>query len=388
MVDLRETSPDAAAVLRLARHDRKDAEQQVASLTPDEQVALVCSAPVGWRRELLDLLPAPDRVIELLPEAELCFTVKAFGLEGAAWILEYATPDQVTASIDLDAWSQHALVGKKLDAWLDALAETGDEALLRALHSIDAELLVLWLRGRIAVHQKPTDDEGWEPPIGSRTLEGQFHFVALSEGDDAAAILRVLHVLFRADYWTYFRLMQGVIHELPTEAEEWALRWRNARLQDLGFPTWEDAVRLYRHLRPEEFATLPPDERPLDVAAWSLPIWMTGLPEAREGGRAVFRAITRLDEDERRAAFFSFVAVANEVAVADHMELSDAETTPRAIDKAARWIDRGLAHVAAAHDLADEEVLRRVSFERLFRVGANLEPESARPRRQPESDEA
>ena len=193
-------------------------------------------------------------------------------------------------------------------------------------------------------------------------------------------------MLFSADYWTYFRLMLGVIHELPTETEEWALRWRNARLQDLGFPTWEDAIRLYRHLKPEELATLPSDQHPLDVAAWSLPVWMPGLPEAREGGRAVFRAITRLDEDERRAAFFSFVAVANEVAVAAHMELSDAETTPRAIDKAARWIDRGLAHLAAEHGLANEEVLRRVSFDRLFRVGANLDPERARHRRPPEAD--
>ena len=210
----------------------------------------------------------------------------------------------------------------------------------------------------------------------------------LRADDDAATILRFLQLLFHADSWTYFRLMLGVIHELPTEAEEWALRWRNARLQDLGFPPWEQAMRLYRHLRPEERAELPREENALDIAAWTLPIWVPELPAASTGDRAVFQAIARLQEDERRSAFFSIVAVANEVAVADHMELSDSETTPRAIEKAARWIDRGLAYVADANHLAHEEVLRRVSFQHLFRIGANLDPEEARPPRSSPGDEA
>lgn len=386
MAEFRE--PDPADVLRLVQRDRVAAQKQVEALTAEQQIALVCSTPVGRRREVLDLLPAPEQVIPRLPEAELCFTVKALGLESATWILEHATPSQVTAAIDLDAWTQHALVSGRLDAWLDAIAESSDESLLRALQKIDPELLVLWLRGRIAVFQKPTDDEGWAPPDGSHTLEGQFHFVPLSEGDDASATLRVLHVLFGADYWSYFRLMLGIIHELPAETEEWALRWRNARLQDLGFPTWDHSMQLYRHLGEKERASLPPGDNPLDVAAWDLPVWIPGLPEAGEKGQAIFGAIARLDEHERRAAFFSFVSVANEVAVADHMELSDSETTPRAIEKAALWIDRGLAHLAAEHDLDHEAVLRRVSLQHLFRVGANLDPKRARPRPTPETTEA
>ena len=73
------------------------------------------------------------------------------------------------------------------------------------------------------------------------------------------------------------------------------------------------------------------------------------------------------------------MAVANKVAVADAMPLSDATSTPRAIAKAAQWISEGLAHVADQNDLDDIEVLRRVGLERLFSVGANLDPERARP---------
>ena len=376
----------ARRVLDLARRDRAAATREIERLSTDEQVELVCATPVARRAAVLDLLPAPDEVIARLPEAELCFTAKAMGLESAAWLLEYATPEQVVAALDLDAWSGWEPAPARLDAWLDALAATGDEALERSLAGLDPELLVLWLTGRIAVVQKPDDDPGWEPPAGSQTLEGQFHFVALREGDDAAAILRVLHLLFARDYWTYFRLMQGVIHELPSDNLEWALRWRNGRLLDLGFPAREEAMGLYTHLGAAERDRIPDAARPLDVDAWRLPVWVPRLPEGRDARHLVFRAMVALSPDERRGAFFAFVAVANAVAVADRMDLADAETTPAAIEKAAVWTSRGIEHVAAANQLDAAEVLRRVPLRRLFRVGANLDPEAAGPPRRRHAD--
>jgi hypothetical protein len=384
MRDLPTPNADADRVLDLARRDRVAAMKVMADLSLDEQVAVVCEAPVRRRAELLELAPAPEELIPRIPEAELCFTMKALGLESATWVLEHASPEQVVTALDLDAWSGHRPVPARLDAWLNALAETGDEALLRSVPALDPEILVHYLKGRIAVVQKPQDDEGWQPPEGAQTLEGQFYFLALRANDDVAAILRLVHLLFRSDYWTYFRMMQAVIHELPTDNQEWALRWRNARLQDLGFPPWEEAMSLYRHVPSQERARLPDDDRPLEVTEWHLPVWIPGLPEGRDSQHLVFRAVAQLSPDERLAAFYAFVAVANKVAVADHLELSDSETTTRAIEKAARWISRGLAHVAAENALEAREILRRASLERLFRVGANLDPAAARPPPAPE----
>jgi hypothetical protein len=235
------------------------------------------------------------------------------------------------------------------------------------------------LKNRIVVEQKPNDDESWQPPEGGQTLDGAFYFIPLRDDDDAASIRRALMVIWNGDYWTYFRFMLGVIHELPTENQEWALRWRNARLQDLGFPPWDESMRLYRHLHPADRSRLPEDTRPLDVETWRLPVWLPQLPESADGSNLVFRAIARLDDDERSAAFYAFVAVANAVAVADRMPLSDTETTPHAIAKAARWIDRGIEHIADAHGLEHLDVLRRVSLQHLFRIGANLDPAASRP---------
>jgi hypothetical protein len=366
-------------VLDIARTDRGAATRVLAELPLAEQVALVCETPVTRRGEILGLVPFPEQVVPEMPEAELCFTVRAIGLSDAGWLLEYATPEQVVACIDLDGWDGLEPDRASIDAWFDALVETSSKVFMRSLDAIDAELLVIHLKHKIRVAQMPDEKEGWDPPEGAQTLDGQFYITAVGDDDDLAATITMLRRLFQHDYWTYFRMLQAVNWELDSDNGEFALRWRTGRLQDLGFPPWDEAMSIYRFLGEAERAALPPGQRPLDVTEWHLPVWIPNLPAAADSRHLIFRTIPELEDSERRSAFYAFVAVANQVAVADGLKLSDAEFAPRAIDKAADFISVGLSFMAGTHGLPAVEVLRRVTMQHLFRLGANLEPERARP---------
>jgi hypothetical protein len=95
-------------------------------------------------------------------------------------------------------------------------------------------------------------------------------------------------------------------------------------------------------------------------------------PDARH---LLFRAAAELEADERAAFLYALLGLANKVAVADGLPLSDAESTPAAIERAAELASAGLEHLAREHGLAAAELLRRVPLDRLFRVGANLRGE-------------
>jgi hypothetical protein len=374
------TSATIQRILDLARKERAAATQAIQGMTLDDQVALVCDTPLSRRAAILELLPLPEAVIPLIPEAEFCFTAKAIGIEDAAWVLEYATPEQFVACVDLDGWKGTAADRTAIDLWIDAFAMTTDGAFLRSIRALDPELVVLFLKHRIQCFQKPDDDEGWQPPEGGLTVEGQFYFVAVREGDDLEAIVKMLRALFVADYWIYFRMMQGIIHELDIVNEEWALRWRIGRLEDLGFPPWDRAMEIYHFIRPEDRTAIPEEATSLDVGEWDLPVWMPSLPASADHQHLLFRTLAQLDESERRSALYAFIALANKVAVADQMELSDAESTPIAIDKAADFASAGLELISTKLGLNAADALRRVPLQRLFSIGANLEPERARPR--------
>ena len=365
--------PEARRILELARKDRRAAEQALANLPLDTLVAAFCEAPAGRRAALLELMPEPERVIPLLPEAELCFAVKASGLAEASWILEYATPSQIVAGVDLDGWMGLELDLESVERWMATLAEAGEKTMVRGAQALDPELIVLYMRDRVDVYLDPKDEE-WQPPEGAQTLEGQFYFVARRKDDDLAPLLKMLHALFTADYWLYFRMMQGVVWELESGLQEWSLRWRTGRLQDLGFPSWDEAMALYGYVRPERRGDLPAGPDPLDVEAWDFPVWVPELPVARGEGHLLFSTAAELDESERRAFFYAFVRTANKVAVADSMPLGDPDTLPAAIQRLASVASRGLQHIAKANHLGAVDVLRRATLERLFRVGSSLEP--------------
>ncbi len=369
---------EAARLLALSRHDRVAARAALAELAVEEQVALVCALPVSARARLLDLLPAPEAVIPALPEAELVYTAKAIGLSDAGWLLEHASVEQIQACFDLDAWKGDVLDPAALSAWFEALADADDSTLVRAAQGMDTELLYLHLLGRISAQQKPSD-EGFEPEPGSQTLEGQFFYRALREGDDLATITRLLRRLFEEDYWLYFRMMLALSWESPSENEEFALRWRRGRLEDLGFPSREEALAIYTPLRPGDVASPAGDASPLSTPAWRLPVWLPALPFDDAARHLVFRAASALSGDERRAFFFAFVALANRVAVADGLPLGDAESVPTALEKAAALTSLGLEELARSDRTDPVTILRRAPLDRLFRIGVSLDPDARPP---------
>ena len=366
---------EARRVLELARSDRAAAREALAKLTPEAQTALLLETPVSRRSALLDLVDEPERVVPGLPPADLCLVVRSIGLEEAGWLLACATDEQIRASVDLDAWKGFLPDHRRFGEWLSALADAGEETLLRAARAVDFELLVLQLRERAAVSMKGNEDD-WEPPDGGITVDGVFYLVPREPNDDLRDLMELLRVLFTNDYWVYFRLLQGGLWELDTETEEWAHRWRRGRLQDLGFPDMEDAKRIYSFLREDRRSELPsvPEPTAMDIDA-TLPVSAPPLPMVDDSEHALFRAMAGLDEGERAPVRFAFLTLANRVAMADELPLGEPETLETALDKAARVASRGLEHLAREHELGGPAVLRRVPVERLFRLGHSLKPE-------------
>ena len=367
-------------ILKLARENRAAARSQMAGLSLDEQVAAVCEAPMAWRNRVLELCPEPEAIVPRLPEAELCFTCKELGIDDSSWLLAHATEDQIIACLDLDAWQGLTPDRADLDRWLATLAEAGDSTLARAARSMDTEMLALYLRAHVAVDLKPSGDEDWQPPEGGQTLDGQFYYVARDPNEDLAVLTRLLRVLFETDYWLYFRILQSVEEEEQAELEEWALRWRTGRLEDLGFPSWDRSMQIYGYLRSERLGELPAEAQSIESSEWPLPVWITDLPAAADHRYSLFRAAAELTAEERARFFYAFINLANQVAVADRSDLADAETLPKAIEKAAQISSLGLEHLAQENALDLNEALRRINLQHLFRVGVHLSPDNVRPR--------
>ena len=63
--------------------------------------------------------------------------------------------------------------------------------------------------------------------------------------------------------------------------------------------------------------------------------------------------------------------------MADGLTLGDPETLPKSIEKVADLASQGLLYIAQERGLGLADAVRQTSLERLFRVGANLDRETA-----------
>lgn len=355
-------------ILRLARSKRDGARELLARLDPEAQANACLELRPELRVEFLMLCEHPEDVVPLLGEAEVAVIARATGMSDAAWLVELASPDQLRACFDVDCWEHPRFELERAREWLDALIEAGPETLVRGIESVDPEVWVLLFRSLTEAGMFGKEDD---KPDGWLTIDGMVWF-GVRDGANPALVQQTASALFEHSPDLYWRLVLGLIHESSVECEEWALRWREGRLADLGFPGYPQAMRAYRPLRPEQ---APIWEH---AAATAALVPVERLPQKLQG-TLVGDALAKLPGARAADVLGYVLGVANAIAVADRLRLSDHDAIPGALEKAVRGIDRGLRELATLRAQAPYEVLDSTAPLDLFRIGQTLDPSLRRP---------
>ncbi len=355
-------------LLLLARRDRPAALSLLRRLALEEQARACSELRPEVRSEFLMLCDSPEEVVPLLPEADFVHTIRSGGMSEAGWLVELGTDPQLVACFDLDCWEGYELQVTRVQEWIDALIEAGRPTLIRALGATDLELWLIALGAETSVAIVGKEDD---PPDGAFTPDGMVYF-EVPEGVSPHRVHETVHAAFDADQAWYWRIVYGLLFESPSEVEEYALRWRVARLQDLGFPDREQAMHVYRSLSPESLEGAEGVEYSRDL------VRSIDLPK-QLGGSLLGEALSALPSGVAGDLLGYVLAVANSIAVADRLQLSDPDSVPRALEKAVEGIDTGLRELARVQGRAPEEVLEGTLPLDLFRAGATLKPELRGP---------
>ncbi|MDO9043316.1 MAG: DUF6178 family protein [Desulfocapsaceae bacterium] len=221
------------------------------------------------------ILAASDIASEVaaLEPLEAYYIVREIGLDQALPILLELSPEQLEACVDLDCWNRYDFAVDSLDEWLTAFALAGPETLARSFSSLDYVVQLLFLAQTVTVYdpdtdQVPPEDEGKDTPRAP-TPDG---FYLLDVKTDLALKIHpftLLDALYQYDPIAAHRLLSDVRVDLPMQIEEEALRFRNGRMQDIGFVPPEEAAVLFS--RPSIRQPLPRPQKPIDSALTRLP---------------------------------------------------------------------------------------------------------------------
>jgi len=312
-------------------------------------------------RERLDALIASSdtaALIRALPPEQLYATVAEVGLADATELVQLATPAQFQALVDLGAWKRDSLDPHGLLEWIRAARGDDAEGFLRKVHGLDLELLESMLRAFTVVHDL---EENPDPDVQGVTLDSadnRYRVEMKVEGPEQAALRALLLDLMAEDPFAFSRLLEALRWELPTAMEEEALRFRWARLSDLGFPDPESAAGLYAAVR------LPPPP----AAAASAELVRTG-PRRVDFVQAALEA---LEPVEAENALEELRGVFNAALVADGADPGDLEAFRASAERARDTLGLGLEYLTGGDSRRGAAVVRDTPFRQIFQTGFSL----------------
>lgn len=323
------------------------------------------------------------RVVRQMPVIDLYTTVRDVGVEDCLEVLELMSPAQVQGFLDLDGWRRDRVDPIAMARWVRTFFAANVERAVGQLRGLDIELLTLLVKIHCRVYDITLEEEP-EEEVGRHTVTPDGRFLIVfggvgSDDDTLAVIQQFLDRLMARDMLFVLRLCESLRWELPSSLEEEALRWRYARLADLGFLPADDAAAVFAWLDPEKAAATPaPPSRPLPPSAddavstdlTSSPLLPWDL--LGDGSQVLSRGIAGLTQTERDRVHHELMLVANRVHAADAADLGDSDALRDTVRHVTATAGIGLAFLAQGHEADLASRLAKTNVQHLFRVGHSL----------------
>lgn len=362
----------ASELVELARNEPDKLATRIATLTVREQAELALRLPARQRLELLLNAPQPMRLVRSLPDSDFYLTVREIGPTDALALLALGSVSQLHHVLDLESWRADRFDPRRAGAWVTMLLEAGEPPLRLFLRNADDELLTLlfkqWIRVEAIETDEPAeikgtelgesgDEQGWVTP------DGQFRFQPII-AEHLPAIRRLLQIFFQEQPARYREVLWASIWELPSEVEEQALRWRQSRLEEHGYPGPEDALTVYAP--PAGHRAAPKPVEPADADGLSC----SRSPLSELGARDnLAQTIDRLPDTFREQVLHGVVSTANHVLIADGTDTGDPDSHRLALRKVAAYVGIALKTRGAIAPAATARILQQVPVIELFREG-------------------
>lgn len=357
------------------------------------------------RQRRLDALldsASPELAIRSLRGDELYDLLRAGDLNEHADLLAHARPEQVQVVLDLALWEGDRLSARRLEDWIYLIAGMPSDTVGRWIAGLDIELVGLMIRKGARVYDleiEPPPEEpaglAWPTPdnlfvLDVRGYEGPApdddryapEVEPEAPGQSAEAIVQLMDRLYRADMTLARRILVGVKAELDSDLEETAYRWRQGRLQDLGFEDPLSAREIFRELDPASvhIGELRPGTR-VRATGTDGDQLTGGLPPALaaelDSVSPFASAVTRVtDQAERTELNAALAALANRYLAAERVDPADDAAVAAHLGHLRATLDLGVEYVARQGGAFEEDravdAVRTVALGRLFRVGVSL----------------
>jgi hypothetical protein len=305
------------------------------------------------------LIDAPDskELVEATPAEDLYATIAEIGLADSTELVQLASPEQFRAFVDLGGWSKDEFDLHRAVTWLRAARGEDRTSFMAKVRALDAEVLELIFRRATEIHDREQDPDFVPNRPSIETPDGKYLVELVVEGPELSTVRALLSELVVESPFEASRLLEAIRWELPSELEETAYRFRQARLDELGFPSLENALAIFTFADPGPSAVGP-------VVA--------GRQLAGPRVDLLDRALGEALEEEREQFEQQLRHLANSALVVEAADPGDLAAARRVAEMVRDYLSLGFEHACGNEPGQAAPVLRQMGLRRIFQIGFSL----------------
>lgn len=320
--------------------------------------------------------PQPQSLIEQMPTADLIFALKKQGLEDSKELLPMLSTKQVTEIIDLDGWNGEYLDPVATGGWLSGLYAANSAKAVNHFKNLDIEVVALLLIAHTEIHEM-VDEDSIFPEIPDNTQyfqtpDGRYVVVFKSENasEDLLVFLKnALQELCAENMRFVHRMLESCRYETESMLEEEAFRWKDARMQDLGFPPLEEAREI---LAMVGLPAATPREQSKPVESSELQALDPHLTQFLSDYPRVQNAIQSMVPASRMIALEKIVLAINHIHYAQRGKMGDVKALQNCTKYAMHFMDMGLEYLSNKHAVSASDLYLEHGPKYLYQTGHTL----------------
>jgi hypothetical protein len=219
------------------------------------------------------------------------------------------------------------------------------------------------------VFKADPQEEGNEPwrVLPLFTLDNSYYLHFLDQ-NLSGVLERFIKMLREAEGDYYYQVLDDLSCAIPGEVEEAAGGFRQRRMDEYGFPGFEEAFQIYAYISPEQTRGLIEEsKRGAPGDRWSPPRYPLSLPDIP---RLTSLALERIEgQDVIESIQFDLARLSNKVLVADALDLTKIENIDKSVRKVLGYIETGLEVLAEADPQRAAGLLSEKPLQIIFQAG-------------------
>jgi len=324
--------------------------------------------------------PNAEGLVQALHPEEFHHLVHEIGKADSADIMRCASVEQIQGMLDLDGWVGERFEPDRVQDLMGVAAVAGEDVVDRMFEAMDDETIALYLLRKAKLVQRTFEPEQ-EEAIQEQgeyftTPDGQF-FIVLPFGDkDFPAVRFFIDHFFAHDKEEAISMLKTMVFEDADVLEEDALRFRNARVQSMGFPTAEDIEKIFAYINPmkvrQKVRSGESNAKAFDVERTTLLPALIGLE--RQDVPFLKRVLDGFDDPESTAKVAEALIFLSNAVFSDAVggDLSEMAKYPESLRRALSLFNLGLEYVTDGRPDAARSLLLRAWPKTLFRLGHSV----------------